>query len=63
MNRTRFASPNLPNRTQNAPVPAAPITRAATVVTKRACASASIVEPMCAITITSAGDNPAIAPR
>ena len=39
------------------------IIRAAAVVTKSASPSASMVNPMAAMTITSAGESPAIAPR
>ena len=48
---------------QHRPVATAPIMSALAVVTNSASPSASMVEPIRAITITRAGDNPAIAPR
>ena len=48
---------------QHTPVATALIMSAAAVVTNSASPSAAIVDPIVAMTITSAGDSPAIAPR
>ena len=50
-------------RRQHTPVATALSISATTVVTNSGLPSASIEKPMVAITITSAGDSPAIAPR
>ena len=63
MKRIRLASRKRPIMRQHTPVATALIMSAAAVVTNSASPAASIVDPIVAITITSAGDSPAIAPR
>ena len=65
MKRTRLTSPKRPIMKQHTPVATALIMSATTVVTNSVSPSAliEIEDPNSAITITSAGDRPAIAPR
>ncbi len=63
MKRTRLASLNHPIMRQNAPVPMALIMSAPAAVTNSASPCASTVVATEAMTITSAGDNPATTPR